>query len=198
MDVAVKAIGVFMVLAVFGIAFGLVYQVSHFWAWGIVVYFVIVFGSAFISGRAQKKKQDLLRREITQIQARSAEKAGASLMGSAIHVAGDPRLEREQKIVLALTNSSLDLYTFGHDRPLDSIPLGQIAAIHTVVYDQEQTPHLDTVDSTAEPLQITVKSGDASYDILLRNMRKVHPIDWYQAIQNARLQVDKTRGLNIS
>ncbi len=33
----VAALGVFMVLGVFGITFGMVYQVSHFWAWVILI-----------------------------------------------------------------------------------------------------------------------------------------------------------------
>ncbi len=186
-DTMVKAIGVFMVLAIFGITFGLTFQVSHLWALGVVIYFVVVFGTALISGMKQRKKQQDAQQDITKIQERAAEIAGASLMGSAIHSAGNPRLEREQKIVLALTASSLDFYAYDNATPLDSIPLKHIVAIHTVVYDDDQIPHTDIVDNTAQALQISVKYGETSYDILLRNMRKVHPIDWYHAIQKARL-----------
>ena len=109
-------------------------------------------------------------------------------MGSAIHVAGNPKLERDQGIVLALTADSLDFYTFDRDTPLDNIPLKQIMSVSTVVYDDERTPHLDTVDSTAQALQLSVKYGDNTYNCLIRSMRKVRPVDWYHAIQKQRIQ----------
>ena len=188
----VAAFGILMVLGVFGISFGLVYQVSHFWAWVILSYFVLVFGSSFVTSAVQKRKRKAIQQEISALQQRAREKTGAITMGSAIHVAGEPKLAREQNVVLALTPASLDIYDFNLASPIDRVPLCNITAIHTVVFDDERVPHLDTIDTTAQALQINFESGEIRYDCLFRTMHKVRPIDWYHALQKARFQATKT------
>ncbi|OGO14051.1 MAG: hypothetical protein A2030_08140 [Chloroflexi bacterium RBG_19FT_COMBO_50_10] len=179
---------IFIFLWLFAILFGVFFEISPTFAWGLLISYIILFGIASLSGIYERKRRKLILQEISQIQQLAREKTGASLIGNAIHVAGNPRLNREQKVVLALTPSSLVIYPYDHGAPLDTISLKQITAIHTVVYDDERTPHLETVDSTAQALQLTIKYGDTAYDCLLRNMRKVRPIDWYHGIQKARIQ----------
>ncbi len=182
----VAAYGVIMVLGVFGIAFGFVYQISHFWAWVILAYFVFIFGTSFLTGAVQRRRRRVTQQEVAALQQRAQEKAAAITMGSAIHVAGEPKLEREQNVVLALTPASLDIYDYALASPIDSVPLRTITAVHTVVFDDERVPHLDTIDSTAQALQMSIESGGVRFDCLFRTMRKVRPIDWYHAIQKAR------------
>ncbi len=175
-----------MVLGVFGISFGIVYQVSHFWAWAILIYFVLIFGTSFLTGAVQKRKRLAVQQEVNAIQRRAEEKACAIMIGSAKHVAGEPRLERDNNVVLALTPTSLDIYDYDHASPIDSVPIRNITAVYTVVFDDERVPHLDTIDSTAQALQISFESAGVRYDCLFRTMRKVRPIDWYHAIQQTR------------
>ncbi len=188
-DWLVKALGIFMVLSIFGITFGLVLQLSHLGAVIVVIYFVVVFGGGLLSNYTNKKKLQLAREEVHEIQRAALEKCGAYLMGSAIHVAGHPKLTRDQLVILALTDSSLDFYSPDSGISIDRIPIEQITGVHTVLYDDNRVPHLDTLDITAQALQITASLGCITCDMLLRSMRTVRPIDWYQAIQKARVRV---------
>ncbi len=187
----VKVLGVIMVLSIFGITFALVLQVSHLGAVIVVVYFIAAFVGGVLSYYTKNKKLAQAREEAIRIQQAARERSGASLIGSAFHVAGDPKLEREQNIVLALTSTSLDFYPFDRDIPLDQVPLKQISAVHPVLYDDDRIPHLDTLDVTAQALQVTVNSNGVVFDILLRSFRSVRPVDWYQAIQKARMHVNR-------
>jgi hypothetical protein len=110
------------------------------------------------------------------------------VIGSAIHVAGHPLLGREQPVVLALTSDGLKIFRYDDPVPVDILSLDQLTAIHAVVYDEDRIPHIDTVDSTAQALQITFKSRDKEFTCLFRRMLKVRPIDWYHEIQKARSQ----------
>ena len=180
--------GLVIIFCSYVLIFAAIFAISRPLAWGILIYLIILFGIALLSGRTQRKKWKLIKQEVAQVQGQALEKSGASIIGSCIHVAGNPKLDRDQNIVLALTPAALVIYPYDRDTPLDSISLQQITAIHTVVYDDERTPHLEAVDSAAQALQLSIKYGDFAYDCLLRSMKKVRPMDWYHAIQKARIQ----------
>ena len=135
--------------------------------------------------RRQLQRQE---QEIALLKQRAREKTGASFIGSAVHVAGHPLLEREQPVVLALSSEGLGIYPYDRPVPLDTLTAGQMLRIATVVYDDERIPHLDTVDSTAQALQLTVEIQGQEFTVLFRRMRSVRPIDWYHALQKSRLQ----------
>ena len=122
------------------------------------------------------------------IQELAKEKTGASQIGSAIHVAGHPLLQRDQPIVLALVNDQLNIYSYENQIPLDTIPLKNIQEIHTVSYDDERVPHIEAIDSVAQSLQLKFLFREQPCTYLFRRMRKMKPIDWYHAIQQIRLQ----------
>jgi hypothetical protein len=166
------------------LCFGISYLISPIlaWFWLAGVLFSYGFG---IRLRRQRK---LEMQEIVEVQARAASHLGASLVGSAVHVAGHPQLEREQNVVLALTFPNLSVYSYASDQPLVIIPLQQIVSIQTVVYDDDRVPHVDVVDSTAQAIQLILKYDQQEIACLFRRMKKVRPIDWYHAIQKARSQ----------
>jgi hypothetical protein len=153
------------------------------WAWLLIIILLV---GLVIYLRKRKKRSDF---NIAEIQQRARERSGASVIGSAIHVAGHPLLEREQPVVLALTPDSLKIFRYDDQVPIDIISLNQLAAFHTVVYDDDRTPHIDVVDTTAQALQVTLKFQDKEFTCLFRRMRKVRPIDWYHEIQKARWQL---------
>jgi hypothetical protein len=153
------------------------------WIWLIAI--ALMFGLIIYLGN--RKKLSLL--QITEIQQKAREQSGASVIGSAIHVAGHPLLEREQPVVLALTSDSLKIFGYDDQVPIDNILLNQMVALHTVVYDDERIPRIDIVDSTAQALQVTFKLQGKEFTCLFRRMLKVRPIDWYHEIQKARWQL---------
>ena len=61
-----------------------------------------------IKVRQKKTKED----QTASIQQRAREITGASLIGSALHVAGHPRLEMKQPVVLALRQKTLSIYPY--------------------------------------------------------------------------------------
>lgn len=121
------------------------------------------------------------------VQQRAREQIGASTMGSAIHVAGHPLLDREQPVVIALRGDQLLFFSYQNRNPIDVLPIGELQDIRTVVYDDDRVPHVDVIDSTAQALQLTFTWRGHTCTSLFRRMHKVRPIDWYQAIQQARL-----------
>lgn len=151
--------------------------------WLVVV--VMLYVSWFFRGR--QKQQSI--HGINEIQKIAREKIGATHLGSAIHVAGHPLLQREQPIVLALVGDQLNIYGYETSTPVDTILIKVIQSIHTVVYDDDRVPHIDVIDSAAQALQITFSWREQSCTCLFRRMRKVRPIDWYHAIQQKRLQL---------
>ncbi len=183
-----RFLGIFVIFFLQFIFVAVFFDISRALGWGVLIYFTLVYGIAIIMVISRRKKMKQDQQEIDQIQQRAAKMTGASIIGSAIHVAGNPNLDRDQKIVIALIPSALVVYPYDHDTPIESIPLNHLTAVRTVVYDDERTPHLETVDSTAQALQLTIKYGDGEYDCLLRSMRKVRPIDWYHALQKARIR----------
>ena len=167
-----------------GGTFLLFYYFSHILAWAWLVLMVGLY--AKIIYQLGQKKQAI--RRIPEIQARARLQEGASVIGSAIHVAGHPTLAREQPVVLALASEGLKLFSYTDAHPLDVISLHQLTAVQTVVYDDERVPHIDVVDNAAQALQLTVKSRQGEYICLFRRMRKVRPIDWYHELKKAQWQ----------
>jgi len=151
-------------------------------AWLILMILIYVF---FIyQGRYRKTAVD----NINEIQKRARGAINASQVGSAVHVAGHPLLQREHPIVLALVGDSLNIYAYENPVPLDSIPLKNIKGVNTVSYDDDRVPHIDAIDSVAQSLQLTFLWNEQTCTCLFRRMRKIKPIDWYHAIQQVRLQ----------
>ncbi|MFZ5909727.1 MAG: hypothetical protein ACOYYU_06910 [Chloroflexota bacterium] len=123
------------------------------------------------------------------IQKLAQERIGASHIGSAVHVAGHPLLQRDQSVVLAITGDQLNIYSYEKSIPLDSISLKDIQTFHTVSYDDDRVPHIDAIDSMAQALQLSFFWREQPCTCLFRRMRKMKAIDWYQAIQQTRLQL---------
>ena len=170
--------------AIFALCFGLLYLLSPILAWFWLALLLLFFGF----GLRLRRQKKLELQEISAIQARATARIGASLLGSAVHVAGHPQLEREQNVLLALTYPNLSVYSYETDQALVIIPLEQIVSIQTVVYDEDRIPHVDVIDSTAQALQLNLKYNEQEVACLFRRMKKVRPIDWYHAIQRARVQ----------
>jgi len=149
------------------------------WLWFCVISFTI--GSGLYQ---RKQRQEKVKKSVT-LQEEAKRQTGASLIGSAIHVAGYPNLEREQAIVMAIVGSELCFFAYDGTK-IDVLPVQEIVSLHTVVYDDERIPHIEAIDSTAQALQITFQRRDKNFMVLFRSMKKVRPIDWYHAIQQIR------------
>jgi hypothetical protein len=145
----------------------------------LLIYFLVIY---------QKRNRKSAVNNIEEIQKRAKEIVGASQIGSAVHVAGHPLLQREQPIVLALVGDSFNIYAYEESTPLDTVPVENIQRVYTVCYDDNRVPHIDAIDSAAQALQLTFLWGEQPCTCLFRKMRKMRPIDWYQAIQHVRLQ----------
>jgi hypothetical protein len=154
----------------------------------LYVWFAMV-GLIYVSWFFRRRQKQQSIQDINETQKIAREKIGATHLGSALHVAGHPLLQREQPIVLALVGDQLNIYGYETSTPLDTILLKVIQSIHTVAYDDDRVPHIDVIDNAAQALQITFSWREQSCTCLFRRMRKVRPIDWYHAIQQKRLQL---------
>jgi hypothetical protein len=132
-------------------------------------------------------------RDIVDIQQLARERTGASHIGSAIHVAGHPLLQRDQPVVLALIRDQLSIYSYENSNPLDIIPLQNIQTIQTITYDDDRIPHADVIDSAAQAVQLNFLWQEQTCTCLFHRMKKMRPIDWYQALQQARLHAGYLR-----
>ena len=133
----------------------------------------------------QRRTNSMLASAI-QVQQHAREQTGASVIGSAVHVAGHPMLAREQPVVIALRHDGLSFFTYQDASPIDVLPVKHIQHTHTVVYDDERVPHVDVIVSAAQALQLTFTWRGQNCVCLFRQMRKVRPIDWYHAIKQAQ------------
>jgi hypothetical protein len=181
----VKISGILILIMCTVLIISLLFYLSHFLGWFYLGFMMIAMGIGLYNRR--RIKQSL--QGTGSIQQNAQTTTGASLIGSAIHVAGHPLLNREQSVVLALISSNLAIYSYETDQPLAVIPLQQIQSIQTVTYDDERVPHIEVVDSTAQAIQLILKFGDQEIACLFRRMRKVRPIDWYHAVQKARISM---------
>lgn len=147
---------------------------------------VIFMAVALFFNFRQRQRQRRLIAKIADIQQRAQARAHAAYIGSAIHVAGHPVLKRDQPIVLALTEGGLAFYDYTSQTPIDTLPIPQLLTAQTVVYDDERVPHVDVIDSAAQALQLTFTRNGQTGTCLFRQMRKVRPVDWYHALQQAK------------
>ena len=171
-------------LRIIGFTFFLFLQFAPILAWAWLLVFLAMIG--FLIYPSKRRKSSIA--DSTLIQNKARELSGAFLIGSAIHVAGHPSLERDQNVVLALTTDSLKIFNYVDPTPIVTIPLDQLVGVHTVVYDDDRTPHIDTIDSAAQALQITMSYQGREFPCLFRKMRKLRPIDWYHELQKALWQ----------
>jgi len=141
---------------------------------------------AVIIGLIRRKRVLETVNQVRQIQAHAKEVTRAEVIGSAVHVAGHPALEREQPVVLALKGEMLSIYSYQSQEALDEIPVCEIQAARTVVYDEDRIPHVEVIDNTAQALQIEFRNQGKIWTCLFRRMKKTRPIDWHHAIQQAR------------
>jgi hypothetical protein len=155
------------------------------WLLGLYILLLVYFISITIYRR---KKFLSNKNRISQIQDKARQRTGCEIIGSAIHVAGHPALQREQPVVLALLDGRLVLYPYERAVPLDEMALSQIKNVQTVVYDDEHVPHVDVIDPAAQAIQITFQRDQGEFTCLFRRLRNLRSIDWYHAIQQARKQ----------
>jgi hypothetical protein len=153
------------------------------WAWIVFLAYVAIIALIVVSVLTGRQ----LGSRIGRIQQSARETTGAEYIGSALHAAGHPLLQVDQPVVLALKGTELSIYGYSNSTPLDRIPIGKIESLATVVYDEDRIPHTAVADKTAQALQITFQWRDETCVAVFRMMRHVRPIDWYQAIQAARL-----------
>ena len=166
-----------------GGAFAILYYLHPLLALSCLILMAVALG---IGLHRRKKLQKTVRQTFT-IQEQAQKQTGAIAIGSTVHVAGHPKLERELPVVLALVESKeLDFYNYNGSK-LDTLSLDDIISLHTVVYDDERIPHIETVDSTAQAIQITFLREGKEFTALFRRMKKVRPIDWYHLLQKNRL-----------
>jgi hypothetical protein len=149
-----------------------------------ILFFILMLSLSYYQIRRRRS----LTTRVNQIQEEARLHTQASCIGSAVHVAGHPLLSRNQPVVLALKGDLLSIFSYDSPSPIDNLPVRQFQAICTVVYDDERVPHLEAIDSTAQALQITFSRAGENWTCLFRSMRKVRPIDWYHAIQQARFK----------
>jgi hypothetical protein len=157
------------------------------WIW--IAFLALIFAALF--EKALKNRKIYL--PGGEIQKIAQERLGASHIGSAIHVAGHPLLRRDQPVVIALVGDEIGLYSYDNPAPLDVIPLKNIQSVQTVSYDEDRVPHIDVVDSAAQAIQLTFQWREQTCICLFRSMKMMRPIDWYQVLQQARLQAGLVR-----
>jgi len=87
--------------------------------------------------------------------------------------------------------STLSIYDYASSVPVDEIELKYLQQIETIAYDDDRMPHSGAIDNKAQALQLTFPWRGNSCTCLFRRMYKVRPIEWYQAIQTARLTAGK-------
>ena len=156
--------------------------ISRPWAYLWLALFLVFSLRYFFNYRKVKLRSE----KAKALQAKAFVTTGASSIGSAIHVAGHPLLDRDQAIVLALVQDHLSIFDYGSSQPVDTIDVKDITVIHTVVYDDDRVPHIDVIDSTAQALQLTFSKNGKEITCLFKKMLTLRPIDWYHAIERAR------------
>ena len=176
---AVVYMSTFLILTFLAI---IVRETLMFWfILGLYLLFVVV----SVYSKLRRRASISLVREIQENARRLVD---ATQIGSAIHVAGHPVLDRDQPVVLALDDQRLSIYSYESSTPLDVIQIAEIVAAQPVVYDDERVPHMDIIDSAAQALQIIYQRNHETWTCLFRRMRGVRPLDWFHALQKARYQ----------
>jgi DNA-directed RNA polymerase subunit RPC12/RpoP len=96
-------------------------------------------------------------------------------------------LQVNQPVVLALKDSVLSIYGYDSSIPIDTFSVTEIQAINPVVFDDDYIPHIGVIDNTAQALQISFQRQNINCTCSFRRMYKVRAIEWFHAIQKARL-----------
>lgn len=151
--------------------------------WILVAFEIFIIAGRFFLPRVTETRQA----KALRIQQLAKDKTGADYLGSAIHIAGHPLLRTNQPIVLALKESKLSIYGYDSPTPIDTFPVAELQAINPVVFDDDYIPHVGVIDNTAQALQISFQRQNANYTCSFRRMYKIRPIEWFHAIQQARL-----------
>jgi hypothetical protein len=136
---------------------------------------------------AYRRRAENPRARAMRIQRLAQERTGADLMGSALHTAGHPLLKRNQPVVLGLGGDQLSIRSYSNSDPIDVIGVRDIQSVQTIVLDDELMAHTDVVDSTAQAFQLSVSARGTTYTCSFRRMYKVRAIEWYRALEAARL-----------
>ncbi len=159
----------------------LAFQFPIFWIF--VLLEIAVVGAIIYFARLGRSRAE----KIVVIQRLAKEVTGASYIGSAIHTAGHPLLQVNQPVVLALKDSELSIYGYDNSTPIDTLSVNDLKAVNPVVFDDDYIPHIGVIDNTAQALQISFQRQNIDCICSFRRMYKVRPIEWYHAIQKARL-----------
>ena len=150
--------------------------------WFFAFSYLIIFGSASLGLWRYRKKSKVAK----EIQERARQQTNAIHIGSVIHVAGHPTLERDQQLVLSISNGLLSFYSYDSSIPLDTIEISDIKALELIGYDNERRPIRGVVDGSAQVLEINFERDSIQWTCKFRKMRPVKPVDWYHAIQQAK------------
>jgi hypothetical protein len=151
--------------------------------WILVALEIFLIAGRFFLPRVKETRQA----KALRIQQLAKDKTGANYLGSAIHTAGHPLLQANQPVVLALKDSELSIYRYDSSTPIDTISVTELQAINPVVFDDDYIPHVGVIDNTAQALQISFQRQNINCTCSFRRMYKVRPIEWFHAIQKARL-----------
>lgn len=152
-------------------------------SWIFVGFYVVLFSAALILPRFRETRQS----KALRIQQLAKERTGADFIGSAIHTAGHPLLKADQPLVLALKDTEICIYSYDSPTPIDTIPVKTIQTVDLVVFDDNHVPHVGVIDNTAQSLQFSFQRNNITYTCSFRRFYKVRAVDWYHAIQTARV-----------
>ena len=158
--------------------------VSRILSWAYLILVIVL----LIYSYYRYRKSIASRLSVIQVQEQAKSLTGASTIGSVIHLAGHPLLSRDQPVVLALASGSLSIYDYASPIPMDTLPLEDVLAVYTVVYDDDRIPHLDVIDSAAQAIQLEYSRKGQTWTCLFHHMQKLRPIDWYHALRQASYQ----------
>lgn len=160
-------------------------QIPLMWIFVILETILItvrVFSMYILPRKIEAKQNNALR-----IQQLAKERTGSDLLGSAVHIAGHPLLNVNQLVVLGLKDKQLSIYSYESPVPLDTISTLDLRSVDLVVFDDENVPHLGVIDNNARTMQLTFHRNNLEFTCSFRKFLKIRPIDWYHAIQKARL-----------
>lgn len=151
--------------------------------WLVVLLEAVVLSIRIFAPRVKESRQA----KAARIQSLAKEKTGAEYLGSAIHTAGHPLLQVNQPVVLALKGSEFSIYSYESSKPIDTLSVQELLEVNPVVFDDDYIPHVGVIDNTAQALQISFQRQGNTYTSSFRRMYKIRAIEWYQAIQQMRL-----------
>ncbi|HUH96280.1 MAG TPA: hypothetical protein VLZ89_02915 [Anaerolineales bacterium] len=151
--------------------------------WIFVVFEAVLIAGRFFLPHIKETRQA----KALRIQQLAKDRTEANYLGSAIHTAGHPLLQVNQPVVLALKDAELSIYTYDNPIPIDTLLVKELHAVNPVVFDDDYIPHVGVIDNTAQALQISFQRQNTECICSFRRMHKIRPVEWYHAIQKARL-----------